>query len=102
MSTRTATCLIAVGVLAIAGCTDHADVTLTFRVSSLKPPNVVCVVPADPTFKGYSGCYPVVSGIFEHVQAGSCVRGHVKDPLQPENKGKPMTNAEIVNQTACR
>jgi hypothetical protein len=59
------------------------------------------VEPANRTFRDYRGCYPVDAVTFSRARVGTCLRGHVQDPLQDDNKGKPMTEAKVVGDAEC-
>jgi hypothetical protein len=90
-----------VGCLVLMGaCTDHSDVTLDFRVSSLDESGRVCVRTIDRTYRGYDSCYLVADDVFRTLSGSdaSCIRGHVEDPLQPENRDELMAHVRIVSE----
>jgi hypothetical protein len=92
--------------VATAGCTDHSDVTLEFSVRSIQEPNRVCVQAIDRNYKGYDSCYAAPADVIARLGGveDACIRAHVEDPLQPENRDRPMSEVEILSNDfdGCR
>jgi hypothetical protein len=90
---------LAACLVVMTACTDHSDVTLDFRVSSVEESGRVCVQAIDRTYKGYDSCYLVAADMFRTLSGreASCVRAHVQDPLQPENRDQMMAGVQPVS-----